>query len=100
MKAKDEVMNIAFGAHGKKRLNRGFDVIGFAYPDYCFSARKQGTKKIIASSTPSTTSQPNKIKIVTHRPKSYVLERATILPAVGVSKIEVAESAKDIFPTS
>jgi hypothetical protein len=29
-------MNMAFGAHGKKRLNRVFDVIGFVYPDYCF----------------------------------------------------------------
>jgi hypothetical protein len=40
MKAEDEAMNIAFGARGKKRLNRVFDVIGFVYPDYYFSARK------------------------------------------------------------
>jgi hypothetical protein len=39
-KAEDEAMNIAFGARGKKRLNRVFDVIGFVYPNYCFSAWK------------------------------------------------------------
>ena len=35
-KAKDEAMTTAFGARGKKRLNRVFDVIGFVYPDYCY----------------------------------------------------------------
>jgi hypothetical protein len=40
MKAEDEVMNTAFGARGKRRLNRVFDVIEFVYPDYCFLARK------------------------------------------------------------
>jgi hypothetical protein len=35
-KAEDEAMNIAFGARGKKRLIRVFDVIGFVYPDYYF----------------------------------------------------------------
>ena len=39
-KAEDEAMNTTFGAHGKRRLNIVFDVIGFAYPDYCFPARK------------------------------------------------------------
>jgi hypothetical protein len=33
-KADDEAMIIAFGARGKKSLNRVFDVIGFVYPDY------------------------------------------------------------------
>jgi hypothetical protein len=37
-KAKDEAMNTTFGARGKRRLNRVFDVIGFIYPDYCFPA--------------------------------------------------------------
>jgi hypothetical protein len=37
-KAEDEAMNNAFGARGKRRLNRVFDVIGFIYPDYCFPA--------------------------------------------------------------
>jgi hypothetical protein len=31
----DEAMTTAFGARGKKRLTRVFDVIGFVYPDYC-----------------------------------------------------------------
>jgi hypothetical protein len=35
-KAKDEAMTTAFGARGKKRLNRVFDVIGFVYLDYCY----------------------------------------------------------------
>jgi hypothetical protein len=52
-KDEDEAMNIAFGARGKKRLNRVFDVIGFVYPDYCFLARMQGTKRRIAPTTPS-----------------------------------------------
>jgi hypothetical protein len=34
-KAEDDAMTTAFGARGKKRLNRVFDVIGFVYPDYC-----------------------------------------------------------------
>jgi hypothetical protein len=33
-KVEDEDMTVAFGARGKKRLNRVFDVIGFVYPDY------------------------------------------------------------------
>jgi hypothetical protein len=41
-KAEDEAMNTVFGARGKRRLNRVFDVIGFIYLDYCFLARKQG----------------------------------------------------------
>jgi hypothetical protein len=28
-KGEDEAVTIAFGAHGKRRLNRFFDVIGF-----------------------------------------------------------------------
>jgi hypothetical protein len=38
--AKDEAIIVTFGARGKKRLNRVFDVIGFIYPDYCFPIRK------------------------------------------------------------
>jgi hypothetical protein len=41
-KAKDEAMDIVFGAWGKRRLNRVFDVIGFVYPEYCFPAQKRG----------------------------------------------------------
>jgi hypothetical protein len=46
-RAEDEAMIMAFGARGKKRLNRGFDVIGFIYPDYCFPAQKyKGKRKL------------------------------------------------------
>jgi hypothetical protein len=38
-KTKDEAMTTAFGARGKKRLNRVFDVIGFVYLDYCYPLR-------------------------------------------------------------
>jgi hypothetical protein len=39
-KAEDDAMTTAFGAWGKKRLNRVFDVIGFVYPYYCYPSRK------------------------------------------------------------
>jgi hypothetical protein len=99
-KAEDEAMNIAFGAHGKKMLNTVFDVIGFVYRDYWFPAQKQGTKRRIASMTPSTVPKPKKMKLVTHRPKSYFLERAAILPATGGSKAKVVESAEDTLSAS
>jgi hypothetical protein len=41
-------MTTAFGARDKRRLNRVFDVIGFIYPEYCFPARKQGSKRKMA----------------------------------------------------
>jgi hypothetical protein len=64
MKAEDEAMNVAFGARGKKRINRVFDVIGFVYPpDHCFPTRKQGAKRKIASTTPSTAPKPKKMKV-------------------------------------
>jgi hypothetical protein len=44
-RAEDEAMIVTFGAQGKKRLNRVFDVIGFIYPDYCFPIRKQWGKE-------------------------------------------------------
>jgi hypothetical protein len=48
-KAEDEAMTTAFGARGKKRLNRVFDVIGFVYPDYRYPSRKQGKKRKAAT---------------------------------------------------
>ena len=92
---KYEAMNIAFGARGNKRLNKVFYVIGFVYPDYCFLAQKQGTKRKIASTTPSATPKPKRMKVITHRPKSYFLERAAILSAAWGPKIEVVESTED-----
>jgi hypothetical protein len=43
-KGKDEAMTTAFGARGKKRLNRVFDVIGFVYPDYCIPRGNNGQR--------------------------------------------------------
>jgi hypothetical protein len=99
-KAEDEAMNIAFGVCGKKRLNRVFDVIGFVYPDYCFLARKQGTKRKIASTTPYTAPKPKKMKVATHQLKSYFLERAAILPTAGGSKTQNVESTEDTLLAS
>jgi hypothetical protein len=62
MKAEDEAMIIAFGARGKKRLNRVFDVIEFVYPDYCFPAQKQGGKRKTATSTSSGAPKPKRAK--------------------------------------
>jgi hypothetical protein len=56
-KAEDEAMTTAFGAWGKKRLNRVFDVIGFVYPDYCYPSRKQGKKRKAATLTTSSASR-------------------------------------------
>jgi hypothetical protein len=43
-KAEDEAMNTAFGARGKRRLNRVFDVIGFVYLDYNFPTQKNESR--------------------------------------------------------
>ena len=43
-KSEDEAINTAFGARGKRRLKRVFDVIGLIYPGYYFPAQKQGRK--------------------------------------------------------
>jgi hypothetical protein len=44
-KAEYEAMTTAFGARGKKRLNRVFDVIEFVYPNYCYPIQKQGRNR-------------------------------------------------------
>jgi hypothetical protein len=62
-------MIAAFGARGKKRLNRVFDVIGFVYPDYSFPVRRQRGKRKVATSTSSSVSKAKKVKVLTHRPK-------------------------------
>jgi hypothetical protein len=63
-KVEDEAMTTAFGACGKKRLNRVFDVIGFVYPDYCYPTRKQGRKRKTATSTSIGVSRSKKIKVL------------------------------------
>jgi hypothetical protein len=68
-KAEDEAMTAAFGARGKKRLNRVFDVIGFIYPNYCYPTQKQGRKRKAAASASTGVSRSKKIKVLTHRPR-------------------------------
>ena len=103
-KAEDEAMNIAFDARGKRRLNIVFDVIGFIYPDYCFHARKQGTKRKIATTTSFTASKPKRTKVLTHRSKLHFLEKVVALPST--EKMEVVEyaeatpSALEIIPAA
>jgi hypothetical protein len=89
MKAKDEAMNTAFGARGKRRLNKVFDVIGFIYPDYCFFIQKQGTKMKIATMTSFAMLKPKRAEVLTHRPKLHSLEKVVALPAA--EKIEVVK---------
>jgi hypothetical protein len=91
-KAEDEAMNTAFGARGKRRLNRVFDVIGFIYPDYCFPARKQGAKRKIATTTSSAASKPKRAKVLTHRPKLHSLEKTAAVPST--KKMEIIEFAE------
>jgi hypothetical protein len=87
-RAEDEAMTVAFGARGKKRLNRVFYVIGFIYPNYCFPARKQKGKRKIAASASSSASKAKKVKVLTHRPRRTetvnvpeLIERAGVAPA-------------------
>jgi hypothetical protein len=50
--------------------------------------------------TSSIAPKPKKTKVVTHRPKSYFLERAAILPTAGVSKTEALEAAEETLSAS
>jgi hypothetical protein len=68
-KAEDEAMTAAFGARGKKRLNRVFDVIGFAYPDYCYLMERQGRKRKVTASTSIGATKTKKMKVLTRRPR-------------------------------
>jgi hypothetical protein len=74
-KAKDEAMNSIFGTRGKRRLNRVFDAIGLIYPDYFFLARKRGLKRKSALKASSNAPKQKKIKILTHRSKTYYSKR-------------------------
>jgi hypothetical protein len=88
LRAEDEAMTATFGARGKKRLNRVFDVIGFVYPDYCFPIQKQGRKRKTASSTSTGAPKTKKIKVLTRRPRHIetvdvlmLIERAKTAPS-------------------
>jgi hypothetical protein len=69
LKAEDEAMTVAFGAHGKKRLNRVFDVIGFVYSDYCYPVQKQRGKRKVTTLVSASTPKTKKIKVLTRRPR-------------------------------
>jgi hypothetical protein len=57
-RTEDEAMTVAFGARGKRRLNRVFNVIGFVYPHYCFPVRRQGGKgKLLLQPLPARRSR-------------------------------------------
>jgi hypothetical protein len=66
-------MTTVFSARGKRRLNRVFDVIEFIYPDYCFPARKQGSKRKMTTTSSFAAPKPNRAKGLTHRPKLHSL---------------------------
>jgi hypothetical protein len=97
-KAEDEAMNTAFGARGKRRLNRVFDVIGFIYPDYSFPAWKQRAKRKIATSTSSATLKPKRGKVLTHRLKLHSLEKVGAW--LAKEKTKIVEYAKATSSTS
>jgi hypothetical protein len=74
-KSKDNELSAAFGSRKKKILNRGFDAIGFVYPDYRYPPRGQKRKgatsgKVAASAAPSEPApKSKKLKVLTHRPR-------------------------------
>jgi hypothetical protein len=57
-------------------------VIEFIYLGYCFPARKQGTKKKIATMTSFASSKPIRAKVLTHLSKLHSLEKTAALPAL------------------
>jgi hypothetical protein len=93
-KAEDEVMTIAFGARGKKRLNRVFDMIRFVYPNYYFPIRKQGGKQKIATSTSSGAQKMKRAKVLTRRPKLHSLEKTVVVPTT--KKVKFVENVEVI----
>jgi hypothetical protein len=97
-KAEDEAMNTTFSARGKRRLNRVFYVIGFIYPDYYFSARKQGIKRKIETTTSSAAPKANRAKVLTHWPKLHSLEKTIVQKMEVVEYAKATPSALEIIP--
>jgi hypothetical protein len=93
-KAKDEAMTTAFGAQGKKRLNRVFDVIGCVYPDYCYPTRKQGKKRKATTSATSSGSRSKKVKVLTRQPRC--IEMADV-PKLSEEAIPVIEPGRSML---
>jgi hypothetical protein len=94
LRTEDEAMTIAFGAQGKKRLNRVFDVIGFVYPDYCFPVQRQGGKRKVAASTSSSAPKAKRAKVLTRRLKPI---ETTEVPKL-IESVEAAPLATEIAP--
>jgi hypothetical protein len=90
----DEAMTVAFGARGKRRLNRVFYVIGFIYHDYSFPARRQGGKRKVATSASSSAPKAKRAKVLTRRPKP--IETAEV-PKLNESE-EAASLVIEISP--
>jgi hypothetical protein len=72
-KAEDKAMTVAFGARGRKRLKRVFDVIEFVYPDYHFPVQKQGRKRKTAALASSSASKAKNGKRVLLRNLNLLL---------------------------
>jgi hypothetical protein len=92
-RAEDDAMNAAFKGRGKRRLNRVFDAIGFAYPDYYYPLRKQGRKRRAAASVISTTLKPKNIKVLTHRPRHIETTKMPKLAEGPSSALELSYPA-------
>jgi hypothetical protein len=92
LRAEDDIMTTAFGAQGQKRLNRVFDVIGFVYPDYCYTSRKQGKKRKAATSATSSVSRLKKVKVVTRRPRRIETAKVSKLTEGSVPMLEPSRS--------
>jgi hypothetical protein len=97
-KAEDNALSTAFGGWGKKRLNRVFDAIGFAYPDYRYPLRGQGKKRKAATSTTSDEPVPKgkKLKVLTHQPRYIEL---VVVPEFGGEASSAAKSRELVPPT-
>jgi hypothetical protein len=92
-KAKDNALSAAFGGWGKKRLNRVFNAIGFVYPDYRYSLRRQEKKKKIAASVTPAEPEPKskRVKVLTHRPR--YIEPAAV-PKFGAGSTSAAKATQ------
>jgi hypothetical protein len=99
-KAEDEAMHTAFGARGKRRLNKVFDAIGLIYPDYCFPVRGKCQKKEKCFKISFGCSKAKRVKFFANRPKSCYAERATSIPALSTVAIDEpkVQTPKDESP--
>jgi hypothetical protein len=90
-KAEDDALSIAFEGQGKKRLNMVFDAIGFVYPNYHYSLRRQGKKRKIVASATTAMPKGKKMKVLTHRPR-YI--EPAIVPKFVKGPLQLPEQNK------